>query len=71
MIPSKCCFTKSDIKNWFYLSEVSLNQAEYPWFSKSKCTLNFGLEKSMLTNSADMSHLPPFRHLSSSPFGTY
>ena len=40
-----------------HISETPPNQPGYPWFSK--CPLNLGLEKPILINSADMSHLPP------------
>ena len=54
MISSICCFTKKTVNKWAYISETPPNQPDYPWFSK--CTLNLGLEKHMLINSADMSH---------------
>ena len=57
MISSICCFTKKAVNKWAYISEMPPNQPDYPWFSK--CPLNLGLEKHMLINSADMSHLPP------------
>ena len=57
MISPICCFTKKVVNKRTYISETSPNHPDYPWFSK--CTLNLGLEKHMLINSADMSHLPP------------
>ena len=62
MIPPKCCFTKKGINKWAHISETPPNQLDYLWFSK--CPLNLGLEKPILINSADMSHLPPFSHWS-------
>ena len=47
---------------WPHTFETPPIQPDYPWFSK--CTLNLGLEKAMLINSANMSHLPPFSHWS-------
>ena len=62
MISPICCFTKKAVNKRTYISETSPNHPDYPWFSK--CTLNLGLEKHMLINSADMSHLPLFSHWS-------
>ena len=59
MIPPKICFTKSVIRKWAYNSEKPSNQPDYT------CTLNLGLEKTMLIDSADMSHLPLISHWSS------
>ena len=50
MISPKYCFTKKAVNKWPHISEAPPNQPDYPWFSK--CTLNLGLEKPMLINSA-------------------
>ena len=55
MISTICCFTKSAVIKWAHISETPPNQPDYPWFSK--CTFKLGLEKPMLINSTDMSHL--------------
>ena len=62
MTPPKCCSTKKGVNNWVHISETRPNQLNYPWFSK--CPLNLSLEKPILINSVDMSHLPPFSHWS-------
>ena len=50
-------FYEKHRKKSAYISETPPNQPDYPWFPK--CTLNLGLEKPMLINSTDISHLPP------------
>ena len=55
IIPSKCCFTKTAVNKWVYISKTPPNQPDYKWFSK--CTLDLSPEKPMLINSADMSHI--------------
>ena len=62
MISSICCFTKSAVNYMGTYLWTPPNQPDYPWFSK--CTLKLGLEKPVLINSADMSHLTPFSHWS-------
>ena len=62
MISPKCYFKKKGVNKRAHISETPANQLDYPWFSK--CPLNLGLEKPILINSADMSHLPPFNHRS-------
>ena len=62
MTPPKCCFMKKGVNKWAHISEAAPNQLDYPWFFKSP--LNLGLEKPILINSADMSHLTPFSHWS-------
>ena len=63
MISPICCFTKSGVNKWAHIPEMPPNQPDYPWFSKY--TLNSGLDKPMLLNSTNMSHLLPFSHRSS------
>ena len=57
MVPPKLCCTKSAVNKWAYISETPSNQPDYPWFLK--CILILGLEKPILINSHNMSHLPP------------
>ena len=57
MISPICCFTKIAVNKWAYISGKPRNQPDYLWFSK--CAMYLGLEKHMLINSADMSHLTP------------
>ena len=57
MTPPKCCFTKKGVNKLAHISKMPHNQLDYSWFLK--CLINLGLEKPLLINSADMSHLPP------------